>query len=206
MTTWLFRPFDRIAGGSALATGLAVIALTAVLAWRGGLHTDGVIDLHFGADVGLWVLVLQGLINWLSLAGVLLVVGKWLSDGPFSALDLFATQALARWPILLAVAYLLIPWVGSEIEVRTARVMAAMPDQPGQVIAPMEHMFDALLLMVISLPVMAAIVWMVWLMFHGYARVTRLRGMRVVFSFAGALVVAEIISKGLIHLLLQSVA
>jgi len=203
MKAWLFKPFERVAGGLALAMGLIVIALTAVLAWRVGLHTDGVIDLHFGPAVGLWVLIAQGLINWLTLSLLLLGAGKWLSSGRFRMLDLFATQALARWPLLIGVAWLAIPNVGGEMESRTARLMAQMPDQPGQVIAPMEYMFDAMWLLLLSLPVLAAIVWMVWLMFHGYALVTNLRGMRVFFSFAGALVLAEIASKILIHLLMR---
>ncbi len=204
MKTWLFKPFERVAGGRALAVGLIVLMLTAVLAWQAGLHTDGVIDLHFGPSVGLWVLVLQGLINWLLLSAALLGVGKWLSNGRFRLLDLFATQAMARWPLLIGVVWLSIPGVGAAIESRTASLMAQIPEQPGQVIAPMEYMLDAMWLLLMSLPVMAAIVWMIWLMFHGYALVTNLRGMRAFFSFVGALVAAEIISKVLIHLLLQA--
>jgi hypothetical protein len=152
------------------------------------------------------VLVVQGVSNWLILSLALLGMGSWLSDDRFRVLDLFATQALARWPLLIGAAWLAIPSVGGGIESRTARLMAQMPEQPGQVIAPMEYMLDAMWLLLMSLPVLAAIVWMVWLMFHGYALVTNLRGMRVFFSFAGALVVAEIASKILIYFLLQAVA
>ncbi len=206
MKAWLFKPFERVNGGSVLVMGLVVIALTALLACRVGLHTDGVIDLHFGPRVALWVLVVQGVSNWLILSLALLGMGSWLSDDRFRVLDLFATQALARWPLLIGAAWLAIPSVGGGIESRTARLMAQMPEQPGQVIAPMEYMLDAMWLLLMSLPVLAAIVWMVWLMFHGYALVTNLRGMRVFFSFAGALVVAEIASKILIYFLLQAVA
>lgn len=202
--TWLFKPFERVAGGPALVAGLGVIVLAALLAWQSGLHTRGVIDLHFGPRLGLWVLVMQGLINWLTLSLLLFGVGRWLSHGRFRALDLFATQALARWPLLIGAVWLSIPGVGAAIESRTATLMAQMPDQPGQVIAPIEHMFDAMWLLLLSLPGLAAIGWMVWLMFHGYALVTNLRGTRVFFSFAAALVAAIILSKGLIHLLLRA--
>ncbi len=206
MKNWLFKPFERIADGSALAIGLFVITLTAVLAWRAGLHTNGVIDLHFGPGVGLWLLIVQGLINWMILSLILLAVGKWVSSGRFRTLDLFATQALARWPLLIGAVWMSIPGVGAAIESRTARLMEQMPEQPGQVIAPVEYMLDAMWLLLMSLPVMAAIAWMIWLMFHGYALVANLRGTRAFFSFAGALVAAEICSKVLIHFLLQSAA
>jgi hypothetical protein len=203
MKTWLFRPFDRIAGGVALGLGLFIIVVTAFLAAASGLHTDGVIDLHFGPTVPVWVLLLQGLINWLCLGLVLYALGRWLSTTRFRAIDLFGTQALARWPMLLGVAYMAIPGISGRIEFYTTRLMAAMPDDPSKVMASSEYLLDAIWLMVISLPVLAAIAWMIWLMAHGYALVTNLKGQRVVFSFIGGLIAAEILSKVLIHFLLQ---
>jgi len=202
MKTWLFRPFDRIAGGAALGMGLVIMGVTAVLATSAGLHTDGVIDLHFGPPVPVWVLLAQGLINWLCLGLVLYGLGRWLSTTRFRAIDLFGTQALARWPMLIGVGYMAIPGISGRVEYYTTRLMAAMPDDPNKVMASSEYLLDAMWLMVISLPVMVVLVWMIWLMAHGYALVTNLKGQRVVFSFIGGLIVAEIISKVLIHFLL----
>ncbi len=202
MKTWMFKPFERIAGGPALLAGLAVIVVTALLAWRADLHTDGVLDLHFGPPVTWWNLLLQGLINWLSLALLLLGMGRWLSRGRFRSLDLFATQALARWPMLLGVLWMSIPNVADEIETRTQALMAAVPDDPSLVMAPAEYLLDAMWLTVLALPALIILAWMIWLMYHGYALVTNLRGQRAVFSFTGALVLAEIISKLLIWSLL----
>lgn len=202
MRTWLFRPFDRIAGGPALGLGLMLLVLTALLAWRNGLQTDGVLDLHFQTELGLVDLLLQGLVNWLTLALLLLAFGRWLSETRFRSLDLFGTQALARWPILIGVLYLSIPAVGGTIERLTLSMLEAMPTQPDQVMAPSEYLLDAMWLTLLSLPVMACIAWMIWLMYHGYALVFNLRGQRAVFSFIGALIMAEILSKLLIYLLL----
>lgn len=202
MKIWLFRPFERIAPASALVSGLVILALTVCLAWRAGLHTDGVLDLHFGPSVPWWNLIAQGLVNWLSLATMLWLTGRWLSADRFRSLDLFATQALARWPMLLAVLWMSIPAIRGEIERLTAELMAAIPTDPSQVMAPAEYLLDAMWLLLITLPVLAAIVWMVWLMYHAYALVTNLSGQRAVFSFAGAVIVAEIISKTLIYKLI----
>lgn len=204
MKTWLFRPFDRIAGGAALTLGLVIIAVTATLAGLTNLHTDGVFDLHFGPEVPFWVPVIQGLINWLCMGLVLYGLGRWLGATRFRAIDLFGTQALARWPMLIGVAYMAIPGISGRIETYTTRLMAAIPDDPSKVMASSEYLLDAMWLMVISLPVMAATLWMIWLMAHGYALVTNLKGQRVVFSFIGGLVGAEILSKLLIHFLLQA--
>jgi len=204
MKTWLFRPFERIAGAQALGLGLLLLLATAWLASRAGLITDGVLDLHFAPQAGLVDLILQALINWLTLSLMLLAGAWWLSRRRFRLLDLFATQALARWPLLMGVAYLSIPAVSVEINEGTARLLAAMPDQPGQVMAPAGLMLDAMWLMLLSLPLLAMMAWMIWLMYHAYALVSDLKGQTAVFSFIGALVLAEIVSKALIYLILGS--
>jgi hypothetical protein len=201
MKTWLLRPFDRVSGGAALAPGLLVLALVAGLAWRVGLQTDGVLDLHFQSGLGLVDLLVQGLVNWLALGLLLLGFGRWLSKTPFRALDLLGVQALARWPILIGVLYLAIPAVGGTIERLTLSMLEAMPSEPDQVMASSEYLLDAMWLTLLSLPVMASLAWMIWLMYHGYALVCNLRGQRAVFSFIGALILAEILSKLLIALL-----
>ena len=204
MKTWLFRPFERIAGAQALGLGLLLLLATAWLASRAGLITDGVLDLHFAPQAGLVDLILQALINWLTLSLMLLAGAWWLSRRRFRLLDLFATQALARWPLLMGVAYLSIPAVSVEINEGTARLLAAMPEQPGQVMAPAGLMLDAMWLMLLSLPLLAMMAWMIWLMYHAYALVSDLKGQTAVFSFIGALVLAEIVSKALIYLILGS--
>jgi hypothetical protein len=201
MKTWLFRPFDRIAGGPALAAGLVVLLLTALLAWHNGLQTDGVLDLHFQTELSLSHLLAQGMINWLTLSLCLLLAGRWLSTTRFRAIDLFGTQALARWPMLLAVIYLSIPALGGRIESLTLSMLEAMPTEPDQVMASSEYLLDAMWLTLISLPLLACLAWMIWLMFHSYALACNLRGLRAFFSFVGALLVAEILSKLLIYLL-----
>ncbi|MFP4335215.1 MAG: hypothetical protein ACLFQC_07040 [Wenzhouxiangella sp.] len=201
ITLWLFRPFDLLTGRQALLPGMAGLLLTAVLAAATGLQTDGVLSLHFLAESGPVRLVGQALINWLTLAICLLVAGRWLTDGPFRAIDLIGAQALARWPLLLSVLYLAFPPTGERIRQLTADLIAAMPSQPGQVIADAAYMADAFILTAFGLPLLAVLVWMVWLMFHGYSSVTGLTGPHAVFSFAGSLIVAHFVSQGLSFLL-----
>ncbi len=197
MANWLFKPFERISGEVALTLGLVGIVLTALVARLGGLQTDGVLDLHFAEDMPLWKLLVQGLLNWLVLAGMLLVTGRWLSSSRFRVIDLLGTQAAARWPMLLAGGYLAIPAIGNRISQLSARMMEQMPAEPGQVTADLAHLLEAMWLTLLSLPILLSLAWMVWLMYHGYARVCRISGMRAVFSFIGVLIAAEIITSGL---------
>lgn len=200
-TGWLFRPFDRLTGRQALLPGLVVIALTAFLAAVGGLQTDGVLSLHFTGAVGMVELIVQGMINWLTMALALLVLGRWLAPRRFAAVDLLGAQAAARWPLLLSVLYLSFPPTGERIRRLTAELVAVMPSEPGQVMADAVYMADAFILTALGLPLLIFLVWMVWLMFHGFCASTGLTGPRAAFSFTGALVVAHFASQALIILL-----
>ena len=197
-TGWLFRPFDRVAGTLALTLGAAVIVLTAWIASVSGLMTDGVLDLHFTSGLPFWVVLGQGLINWFSISLVLMLAGLWLGRGGFRTVDLFGTQALARWPLLIATAYLALPGVNRTVRDLTAELMTKMPTDPSKVMASSAYLLDAMWLFLISLPTLLCLIWMVWLMFHGFAVSTGMKGVRAGFSFAGALVLAWILSRVLI--------
>jgi hypothetical protein len=195
MKTWLFRPFTRIAGGPALTAGLVVVIITAGLATAGGMVTDGVLDLHFAEGIAFWQNLAMGLLNWLILAGVLLIIGRMVSKTRFRVIDLFGTQALARWPLLLGVAYMSIPWVNRTIEELTINMLAAMPTDPSKVMSSTAYLADAMWLTLLAIPSLLGLAWMIWLMFHGYALTCNLKGQRAFFSFVGALIIAEILSK-----------
>ncbi len=201
MKSWLFTPFRRIAGLPALIAGLAVIALTAVLAHVAGLHTSGVLTLQLSPTLPLWVLLVQGLVNWAVMAGCLLVAGYWLGARRFRPIDLLGTQALARAPLALGALYLTIPPIHSQIRERTLALLEAMPDDPSQVIAPVPYLIDALWLTVISLPLLFMVGWLVWLMYHSYSLCCHLSGSRAVLSFTAALIAAMIISSLLLMLI-----
>ncbi len=190
----LFRPFDRVSGPQALAFGLIVLVVTALIAARSGLRSDSLLDLQFGPPAPEWQLIVQGLINWLAMAAALLVAGRWLSRERFASLDLFGVQAAARWPLLASVIYLSIPPLGGRIRALTERLLGAMPTEQGQVMAYAAYMGDAFLLTLLGLPLLAFLGWTLWLMWHGYQAVTGVRGPQAAFSFAGALVAAYILS------------
>jgi len=196
--TCLFQPFERVAGGLALVLGAVAIVLSAALASSAGLIHDGVLDLHFSAHLSFWTLLAQGLINWLSLSGLLLVAGSCLAPRSFRWIDLLGTQALARWPMLAATAYLSIPGLNTRIRELTEELMSKMPTDPSKVMASSAYLLDAMWLTLISLPSLVFIAWMIWLMYHAYSISTDMKGSRAVFSFVAALVLASIFSKVLI--------
>ena len=202
LSDWLFRPFEHLDMRTTLLGGLIAISLTAWLAARVGLQTDGVLTLRFSEDDASTLALLgQGLINWLVLSLSLFLAGRWLAPSRVAALDLLATQAGARTPLLLSVLYLSIPPVGERIRQLSVDLLTAMPSEPGQVMADALYLGDAFILTLFSLPLLFFLGWMVWLMFHGYRTTTRLAGPQAFFSFSVALIVTYFLTRGLTSLL-----
>lgn len=197
MVNWLFDPFNRLTDLQTLAAGLASMLAVALLCRMAGLQTDAVLSVHFMADPGLGTIIGQGIINWLLMAACLTIAARLLEVQSLNLLTLLGTQALARWPLLLAVLYLSLPPVAEPMRELTARLTEVMPSQPGQVIADAAHMADAFILTAYGLPVLVCLTWMAWLMLQGFTAATQLAGPRAVFPFAACLLAAHLASIGL---------
>ncbi len=89
--TWLFNPFHYVAGGKALAIGVALILAAGLLGSLSNSHFDGVLDFHTGAAAPLWMFICEGSIDWLVLSSVLLLCGKVICRTRGCVLDVFGT-------------------------------------------------------------------------------------------------------------------
>jgi hypothetical protein len=184
----LFRPFTFVAGGLALGVGLVAILLTGFTGWFGGAHFDGVLDVHVGRRGLLWVTLAEGVIDWLCMFVVLLAAGKLISKTAFRAIDLAGTQALARWPMIFAATACLPPGVARFSDLLLQAVLKPKPElPPGQA--------DAFVFFGATLVMLASTVWMVALMYQSFSVSCNVRGAKAIWTFVGALIAAEVLSK-----------
>ncbi len=184
----LFRPFTFVAGGQALAVGLAAILMAGAVGWFGGAHFDGVLDSHVGRRGLLWVTVSEGVIDWLCMFVATLAAGKLISRSAFRVIDIAGTQALARWPTIFAAAACLPPGVARFGEVLTRAVLNPKPQLP-PVQADTFIFFGACVVM------LAATVWMVALMYQSFSVSCNVRGPKAIWTFVIALLAGEVLSK-----------
>jgi len=198
----LFHPFRRIAGAPALALGLAAIVIAALVGARQGLHFDGVLDVHVGPRSPWWVFVAEGFINLTSLFATLLIAGRLISKTAFRSIDLLGTQALARWPTVLIAIACLAPGFHRYSE-SLVKSLASL--EPGQVPKLPAVGLDLLVFALVTVFMIACVVWMVALMWKSYSHCCNVRGGKAVGSFVAALVSAEVLSKVLIGLLFRAV-
>jgi hypothetical protein len=185
---WLFNPFQFIAGGSALLTGLAVMLASAFLGSLSNTHFDGVLDVHSGKVAPLWFFITEVPIDWLCISVVLLIAGFIVSRSSLRIVDVFGTQALARAPHLIS-ALALLP--KGSIRFTNYLVSKITQQVPAEAIKSTDILFFAAGLIIVLLMT----VWIVVLMYRAYAVSCNVKGGKAVGSFIVALIVAEILSK-----------
>ena len=105
LARWLFNPFIRIAGTTSLVVGLVAILLGGLAAAVTGIRFDGLLDMHFVGSVPVWSPILEGLLNWIVIFVLFALVARLFGGGSGARLiDIAGTQALARAPLIPAVA------------------------------------------------------------------------------------------------------
>jgi hypothetical protein len=187
--TLLFNPFYYLAGGGALGLGLLAILAAALIGSCRTLHFDGVLDMHIGAAVPVWFYLAEGLVDWLSLAVVLWVAGKIISGTSFRAVDVFGTQALARWPTVV-ISLLALPPAFQRF---SKDIVEQIKRGNFEFNTP-----DAIVFFAIGICVVPILCWMIYLMYKGFSVSCNVKGGKAIGTFIGGLIAAEVLSKILI--------
>jgi hypothetical protein len=186
----LFNPFHYLAGGKALALGIVLILTTGAVACLSNSRLDGVIDFHttFQPLSPAWLPVSDGLLAWIIMGVLLLAGGKIISTSRFRALDVFGTQALARFPHLFTAAFALLP--GAQRYAQNLQVNYLASGGPVQVSTA-----DAYLFMTVMLLSILMTAWMIALMYRAFAVSCNVKGGKAIGVFTAAIILGEVLSK-----------
>jgi len=194
--TWLFNPFHYIAGVWALIIGIGLILIAGFIGSFGNWHFDGILDTHRYPPAPFWSFFISGLMNWAIMGLLLTLAGMITSKSRFRVVDVFGTQALARFPMIISTSILYIPAFNKFME------------------QLLEHCFDTLdfilknkgdftLLLVVVILILLMIIWMVYLMYQAFSVSCNVKGIKAITIFIAALVIGEIISKVLFILIIH---
>lgn len=97
-----FNPFQYIAGYRSLLAGLLILFLTAVTGHLSRTHFPDIISIKLSHGFPFGYVVAQVFTNWLVISIVLYVLALVFSSSSVRIIDIFGTQALARFPYFLA--------------------------------------------------------------------------------------------------------
>ena len=189
ISRWLFNPFYYVAGAKALVIGLLALLPTGILGFLGGSRFDGILDFHLGLPpLSIWGHVAENILSWALLSMLLFIAGKIVSKSRPRLIDVFGTQALARFPYLLVSLVALMPGAN-----HFTRALLEGHASWNQFSADM-----AAFLFIVCFG-LVMLVWMVLLMYRAFAVSCNVSGAVGVTVFVVTLVAGEIISKILIY-------
>lgn len=188
MKTWLFHPFERIAGLPALLAGSVILLITSIVAFFGGIHLDGVLDLHIGSEASYLNCIIEVAVDWLSMSFFIYLAGLLFSKSSIRPVDVLGTQAMARFPVFISC-------IGSILCFRHNFLLYMQYTflhigEPVDISAAEVILFGIMLLITLVMTV-----WQVMLMYQAYAVACNVKGTKAVLSFTGSLLLAEISSK-----------
>lgn len=187
MTYFIFNPFRYIAGGRALLLGLTVMVFTAILAWFSNIHFPDVISLKASPGIPLPYLLLQVFANWLVLSATLYIFAKAASSSSIRAIDIFGTQALARFPYFPGA---LIGFSGAMD--RFAQFIISKTIQPDlQVTISTIDIGVAVIMMIVSL---LLLIWLITLMYNAFSISANMKGAKAIVGFIVCLIISVAIT------------
>lgn len=188
---WLFSPFAHIAGWKALLIGVIAILLAGHIGSYSNTHFDGVLDVHSGRSAPYWFFLAAGIVDWLCMAVSFWIIGKIVVKKSFRAIDIFGTQAMARWPTILTALVTLPP-------AYTRFTHALIQFSRTQKFPDGYNPMDAVAFGVAVAVMLMVLLWTVRLMFNSYKISCNPDSGKIGRTFIIGLIVAEIASKAII--------
>jgi sterol desaturase/sphingolipid hydroxylase (fatty acid hydroxylase superfamily) len=113
-------------------------------------------------------------------------------------IDIFGTQALARFPCLFMALVALLPGYNTLIN-----KIIANPTNAATII--FENLGALIILMLVGIVILIMVIWMVALMYRAFAVSFNVSGWKAIVSFIIGLIIAEVLSKIAIILAIKSI-
>jgi hypothetical protein len=188
LKTWFFNPFHYLGGESTLIIGMVLILTMSFLGFLSHTHFDGVLDVHAGLASSFWIYFFEGVINFGIMSLLLGILGKLISKSHIRAIDVVGSQALARGPLLIVALVSLLP--GFQ---RYNAYLVSKVNQTAQQIHPLAS--DPVVFGIALGVTLLMVIWMVVLMYRGFAISCNVGGGKAIGVFIAAVVFGEGISK-----------
>jgi hypothetical protein len=185
-----------VAGYQALFLGLGIMLISALFGFLGNTHFDGVLDVHKGLKAPLWFFLAESVIDWMSIAMPLFFFGLVASTSSLRMIDVFGTQALARWPYLIT-SIVMLPKATERFGIYLlSRFTSTAASVTIDYIDMLIFIFAVLVTIIMT-------VWTVALMYKAYVVSCNIKGARAIVTFIVSLIGAEVLSKLSILLLFE---
>ncbi|HPT20626.1 MAG TPA: hypothetical protein PLR88_01660 [Bacteroidales bacterium] len=184
----LINPFIYIAGAPSLIAGILIIFLTSVIGYYSNTYFPDVISVKTAPGLKVWYLIILGFSNWLVLSTVLYLAAVIFSKSSVRVVDIFGTQALARFPYLLA------SFIGFSGSIdRFGKYVLWTYLQKGEpVIISVSTMIFAIILIVITIMLT---VWLIVLNYNAFKVSANIKGTKSIVLFTTSLIISIVFTS-----------
>ena len=188
MKKLIFNPFTKIAGTKALIIGLSIIILSALLCYPTNTHFDGVLDIHFSGANNIYIHLIEGITNLISIVFIFSLTVLIIVGAKFRFIDLLGTMSLSRAPlIIIPIFSLILPLQKMNDYFTYTYSKIGTPVEIGY--------WDIISFIVFSLIIIFVIIWTITLMYNAFRICMNVKGAKAVASFVTGLLLAEVLSK-----------
>lgn len=187
MNFW--NPFEKLAGFRALAIGMVALTVSVFMGTMFNARFDGLLNLHFVAKANLWQVLIDQLINLLSVSLCFYFIALILSLGKVRFIDVLGCNAFALSPMaILPVVNISGYWSDLSLEI------AGKPDMTPRILSNLE---TGVMIFTVAVA-LVVLIWHVLWLYNGYKVSSGFKGNKLVYSFIAGLVGAILLSKYLV--------
>ncbi|WP_146192262.1 hypothetical protein [Marinilabilia rubra] len=184
----IFNPFHEIAGSKALFLGLLAMLATGLIGYFSHTHFPDIISIKYiPVSLPLWYYFIQQLVIWLIPSVIFYLLALLGASSSVRIIDVFGTQALARYPYVLAS---ITGFSGSMKRFGEYIIEVAMEQNQEASISS----FDLIMSILIIVASLLLVVWMVGLMYNAFRISANLKGARAVGLFIAGFAVSFLVS------------
>jgi len=192
----LFNPFKYIAGFKSLILGLVILFATSILAYYANTHFPDVISVKTSSDYPFIYYLIQCLSNWLIVSFVFYIIAIISSTSKIRIIDIFGTQALSRFPYLIAS---LIGFSKSLDNLRNYISFVVFKSGETFDISNLD-LIIAVLLMLLTL---LLTIWLITLMFNAFRTSANIKGIKSVILFIAGTLLSILFTSLITNQLIQ---
>jgi hypothetical protein len=191
----LFNPLAVLGKWKGLVAAVFVVVVLGGVAYWGGVHLDGALDIHINpVPPTLRVVALESVIAWLSVGLLFFVAAKVLgANGGFASH--LAAAGLGRFPFIFAAA------ISSRQLLGKAMLKAVASTDGSVVIRPQDLITPGVIIG--ALAILALTAWMIVTLLYGFKEASKLSGGKLAAAFVIAIIAAEVASKLILTLVLR---
>lgn len=191
MKNFLFKPFERYSGIPLLLVGLGITVFGVFMSFAFNTRFDGVLDFHAVESISLQQALKESIINIASLF-LFLYLAAVLVYKRTRPIDLLNTVLVARAPMYI----LPLLNINNYMTEAANGFISATKNVDNGTQELLDHLPFFLITVIVLL---AAIIWSVALLVNGYRTASNAKSTSSIVYFIIALLLAEILSKVLIH-------